>query len=108
MVYRGMVMSSFPTLFRKSWKSSIPIEIKSDEPDTLYELVSYNAANRPISDRDYYTKRKKIFKTARATVQYDKDMHGIKILNERMSWYKHNKYQPFNGTARKVIKYYGG
>lgn len=108
MVYRGMVMSSSPTLFRKSWKSSIPIEIKSDEPDTLYELASYNAANRPISDRDYYTKRKKIFKTARATVQYDKDIHGIKILNERMSWYKHNKYQPFNGTARKVIEYYGG
>lgn len=108
MVYRGMVMSFFPTLFRKSWRSNIPIEVKSDEPDTLYELVSYNAASRPISDRDYYSRRKKIFKTARATVQYDKDIHGIEILNEKMSWYKHNKCQSFNGTARHVIKYYGG
>lgn len=54
------------------------------------------------------TEVRRYLKQQRATVQYDKDRHGIKILNEKMSWYKHNKCQSFNGTARHVIKYYGG
>lgn len=47
---------------KMSWRSIMPIEVESGEPDTLYELVSYNAASRPISDRDYYNRSKKIFK----------------------------------------------
>ena len=49
---------------KMSWRSNMPIKVESDEPDTLYELVSYNAASRPISDRVYYNRSKKIFKTA--------------------------------------------